>query len=424
MANTVLVGLQWGDEGKGKIIDVLTEDTKVIVRFQGGNNAGHTVEVGSDKYVLHLIPSGILREGAFNVIGNGLVVDLLALKEEIQGLVDRGIDVKSRLRISNRANVIFRHHCKMDGMSENQLGDGFIGTTKRGIGPAYSDKVNRCAMRMTDLLDKETFCTKFRKQAAVYNTVFKNAGLDELDIEAELQELLPVVEELIPMICDTQVLVNEAIEAGENVLFEGAQGAWLDVDHGTYPYVTSSNTTSGGACTGTGVSPRHINHVLGIVKAYTTRVGEGPFMTELFCEDGAELARVGNEFGATTGRARRCGWLDAVASRHSVQMNGADLLTVTKLDVLDGFEKIKICVSYKLDGEVIKGMPLDLNRLPDVEPVYEEVPGWQCSLEEVTEYDQLPENAKNYLTRMEELLGGKVYQVSVGPKRRQTFFVK
>ncbi len=421
MANTVLVGLQWGDEGKGKIIDVLTRDTKVIVRFQGGNNAGHTVEIGDKKYVLHLIPSGILREGTFNVIGNGLVVDIADLYKEISYLADLGIDVKSRLLLSNRAHVISACHRQMDGMSETSLGDKKIGTTKRGIGPAYADKVNRCGLRMADLLDIETFKNKFTAQAKAYNEMFRNAGVAELDYEAELESLLPIIDYLKPMICDTAKLINDQIKAGENVLFEGAQGTWLDVDFGTYPYVTSSNTTSGGACTGTGISPRHIDHVMGIVKAYTTRVGEGPFMTELFDEDGAELARVGHEFGATTGRPRRCGWLDAVATRAAVEINGADHLTLTKLDVLDGFETIKICVGYKLDGEVMNTMPLDLNRIGEVEPVYEEHPGWQTSLENVRTFEDLPENAKKYVKRVEELLDSEVKIISVGPKREQTF---
>lgn len=421
MANTVLVGLQWGDEGKGKIIDVLTRDTKVIVRFQGGNNAGHTVEIGDQKYVVHLIPSGILREGTFNIIGNGLVVDLAHLYKEIKYLADKGIDVKSRLMISNRAQVISACHRQMDGMSENSLGDKKIGTTKRGIGPAYADKVNRCGIRMADLLDIESFKTKFTAQAKEYNKAFAAAGIAELDYEAELETLLPIIDYIKPMISDTTALINAEIKKGENVLFEGAQGTWLDVDFGTYPYVTSSNTTSGGACTGSGVSPRHIDSVMGIVKAYTTRVGEGPFMTELFDEDGAELARVGHEFGATTGRPRRCGWLDAVATRAAVEINGADQLTLTKLDVLDGFKTIKICTGYKLDGEVMDTMPLDLNRIDEVEPVYEEHPGWETSLENVRSFDDLPENAKSYVRRVEELLDSKVKIISVGPKREQTF---
>jgi len=421
MANTVLVGLQWGDEGKGKIIDVLTRDTKVIVRFQGGNNAGHTVEIGDQKYVVHLIPSGILREGTFNIIGNGLVVDLAHLYKEIKYLADKGIDVKSRLMISNRAHVISACHRQMDGMSENSLGDKKIGTTKRGIGPAYADKVNRCGIRMSDLLDIETFKSKFIAQAEEYNKAFAAAGVAELDYEAELETLLPIIEYIKPMISDTTALINAEIKKGENVLFEGAQGTWLDVDFGTYPYVTSSNTTSGGACTGSGVSPRHIDSVMGIVKAYTTRVGEGPFMTELFDEDGAELARVGHEFGATTGRPRRCGWLDAVATRAAVEINGADQLTLTKLDVLDGFKTIKICTGYKLDGEVMDTMPLDLNRIDEVEPIYEEHPGWETSLENVRSFDDLPENAKKYVRRVEELLDSKVKIISVGPKREQTF---
>lgn len=424
MANTVLIGLQWGDEGKGKIIDVLTENTKWVVRYQGGNNAGHTVEIGSEKYVLHLIPSGILRDGVMNVIGNGLVVDLLALDSEIQGMVDRGVDVYSRLLLSNRAHLIFNFHRIKDGLKESSLGERMIGTTKRGIGPAYCDKVDRCGLRMCDLLDEARFEKLFREMAANYNAEFTRLGEETLDIDAEFAKLKPVVERLRPLITDTSLMINEAIQKGEEVLFEGAQGTWLDVDFGTYPYVTSSNTTSGGACTGTGVSPRHINHVMGIVKAYTTRVGEGPFMTELFCEDGAQLAKVGHEFGATTGRPRRCGWLDAVATRAAVDINGADQLTLTKLDVLDGFETIKICVAYELDGVRIESLPLDLNRCDQVTPIYEEHPGWMCSLEAVTSFDELPENAKKYVARVEELLGAQIRVISVGPRRDQTFFVQ
>ncbi|MGL4853857.1 MAG: adenylosuccinate synthase [Lentisphaeria bacterium] len=423
MANTVLVGLQWGDEGKGKIIDVLTRDTKVIVRYQGGNNAGHTVEIGADKYVLRLIPSGILREGTFNVIGNGLVVDIKGLYDEIKYLADRGIDVSNRLKISNRAHVISSCHMVMDSMSETSLGNNKIGTTKRGIGPAYSDKINRRGLRMADLLDLDSFQEKFYAQATRYNEIFCSKGLDVLDYKKEFQELLPIIEYIRPMICDTTMLINQQISAGENVLFEGAQGTWLDVDFGTYPFVTSSNTTSGGACTGTGVSPRHINHVMGIVKAYTTRVGEGPFMTELFDEDGAQLAKIGHEFGSVTGRPRRCGWLDAVATKQAVIINGADQLTLTKLDVLDSFKTIKICVGYKIDGQIIDHFPLDLNSMASVEPVYEEHAGWMCDLSEVKSFNDLPENAQKYVRRVEELLGAEVKIISVGPKRAQTFEV-
>jgi adenylosuccinate synthase len=421
MANTVLIGLQWGDEGKGKIIDVLTENTKVVVRFQGGNNAGHTVEIGEDKYVLHLLPSGMLRQETYNIIGNGLVVDLKSLKEEIEMLLAGGISLEGRLLLSNRAHIISACHRAMDGMSEIILGDNKIGTTKRGIGPAYADKINRCGLRMADLIDIENFKRKFIDQAKAYNEIFERAGLESLDYEKELAELLPVVDFLKPMICDTTQFINDEIAKGENILFEGAQGTWLDVDFGTYPFVTSSNTTSGGACTGTGVSPRHIDHVMGIVKAYTTRVGEGPFMTELFDEDGAELARVGHEFGATTGRPRRCGWLDAVATRAAVDINGADQLTLTKLDVLDGFKTIKICTAYELDGKITKTMPLELNRINEVTPIYEELPGWQCSTEAVRSFDELPTNAQKYVRRIEELLNSTVKIISVGPKREQTF---
>ncbi len=424
MANTVLVGLQWGDEGKGKIIDVLTKHADVVVRFQGGNNAGHTVEIGDQKFVLHLIPSGILRQEALCVIGNGLVVDVLGLHEEILGLEARGIEVDSRLQISSRCQLVFNYHRRLDSLKELSLGSGKIGTTGRGIGPAYADKVNRVGLRGSELCHPKRLEEHFRAQSEAHNAIFRQAGVEPLDIDAEWEKLQPAVAKLAPMVCDTVLTVNRAIEANQNVLFEGAQGTWLDVDYGTYPFVTSSNTTVGGACTGTGVAPTRIGHVVGIAKAYTTRVGEGPFPTELFDEVGKHLGKVGHEFGATTGRPRRCGWFDAVATRYAAMLNGVtDGLVVTKLDVLDGLETIKICTAYELDGQRITDMPSDNEDIARVVPVYEEHPGWMQSTENVNSWDDLPELARKYLCRIEELLKAKLEIVSVGPRRAQTFKV-
>jgi adenylosuccinate synthase len=424
MANSVLVGLQWGDEGKGKIIDVLTENADVVVRFQGGNNAGHTVEVGEEKFVLHLIPSGIIRDNAICVIGNGLVVNPLGLCEEIRGLEERGITVDGRLEISTRCQLVFNYHCEFDGLNESQLGDNKIGTTRRGIGPAYADKINRVGLRGSDLTRPERLEKRFRAQLAVYNEQFRNAGQPELDADAEWALLKPAAERLAPMVCDTALTVNRASKARKNVLLEGAQGTWLDVDFGTYPFVTSSSTTAGGASTGSGLAPHKIEHVIGVAKAYTTRVGEGPFMTELLDEMGEQLRRNGNEFGATTGRPRRCGWFDAVATRYAAMINGVETgIALTKLDVLDDLETIKICVAYDLNGERITDMPSDTEDLAKVVPIYEEMPGWLTPTTKAQCWEELPEKAQAYLRRLEELMEAKIEIVSVGPRRAQTFFV-
>ncbi|MEA2012722.1 MAG: adenylosuccinate synthase [Verrucomicrobiota bacterium] len=424
MPANVLVGLQWGDEGKGKIIDVLTEKTDIVVRFQGGGNAGHTVEIEDEKYVLHLLPSGILREKTINVVGNGLVVDLIAMNEEIKGLEKRGIDVANRLMISNRAHLSFSYHKELDGLSEKRLGDNSIGTTKKGIGPTYSDKVNRCAIRVCDLLDEEAFWKKFKTKLDASNKILVAANLNVLDYEEEKKKITPALNRIKPFIADTVAFLNKAVKDGKSILFEGAQGMWLDVDFGTYPYVTSSNTTVGGACTGTGVPPQAIDSVVGIAKAYTTRVGEGPFMTELLDESGATLRKIGHEFGATTGRPRRCGWFDAVATKYSAILNGVDKLCIMKLDVLSNLSPLKICTAYKLDGKLIDEMPLNPVDLEKVEPVYEDMPGWTEDLTEVTTYKELPENAKKYIARLEELLEIEATIISVGPRRKQTFYKK
>lgn len=423
MAVTVLVGIQWGDEGKGKIIDVLTEQSDLIVRFQGGNNAGHTVEVGDDKYVLHLIPSGILRDAKRCVIGNGVVVNPLDLLKEITGLEKRGIDVRSRLQISSRAHLVFTYHRVADAAREQRAGGSMIGTTKRGIGPTYADKANRVGIRAHDLLHKDRLEQKLRQQIETYNNMFKALGVDQLDADEEWAAISQAADELAPLVADTVLTVNQSIRDGERVLCEGAQGMHLDIDFGTYPYVTSSNTTTGGACTGTGIAPNRIDEVVGVVKAYTTRVGEGPFPTELTGQDGEDLRQAGNEFGATTGRPRRCGWFDAIACRYAVMVNGASHLAVTKLDVLDNLPTLKICTAYRLDGQTITDFPSDPEELLRVQPVYEDIDGWESDTTEVRTWNDLPEKAQAYLTRLSELLETPVGIVSTGPGRAQTFSV-
>jgi adenylosuccinate synthase len=421
MANTVLVGLQWGDEGKGKIIDVLTRDADVVVRFQGGNNAGHTVEIGENKFVLHLIPSGILRPEAQCVIANGLVVSVTGLKEELDGLEAKGIDISDRLFISDRCQLLFAYHCMADGLKEGQLGEKKIGTTKRGIGPAYADKANRCGLRARELKRPEVMKQKFYAEGEKYNRLFAEHGVDRLDLDAEWAKLAEIAAQLAPMVTDTTLLLNRAAEEGRSILFEGAQGTWLDIDFGTYPFVTSSNTSVGGACTGTGVPPSRIQEVVGVAKAYTTRVGAGPFPTELEDEVGEFMRQKGGEYGATTGRPRRCGWFDAVATRYAVMLNGVTGIALTKMDVLDEFETLKICTAYELDGETITDMPADSDDLSRVTPIYEEVPGWCEDTTNVTSYDQLPEKAKAYIDRLMELINARPQIISVGPRRAQTF---
>lgn len=423
MANTVLIGLQWGDEGKGKIIDVLTEKAEVVVRFQGGDNAGHTVEIGSEKFVLHLIPSGILRAGSLCVIGNGVVLNPLSLHQEITALEARGIKIGERLEISNRCPLVFCFHSAMDGLSETSLGEQKIGTTRRGIGPAYTDKVKRTSIRAADLRHPTRLEKRFRAQAAAYNAIFRGAGMAELDIAAEWAKLQPVAAALAPLVHDTVLTLHRAIAAKRELLFEGAQGTWLDVDFGTYPFVTSSNTTAGGACTGSGVPPCAIRDVLGVVKAYTTRVGAGPFPTELTDATGEFLRKKGNEFGATTGRPRRCGWFDAVATRYAVMLNGASRVAITKLDVLDGQETVKICTAYELDGVRIAELPSDPEDFAKVIPIYEDMPGWSADTSRATTWAELPLAARRYLRRLEKLIGSKIAIVSVGPNRAQTFAV-
>ena len=415
----ILVGTQWGDEGKGKLIDVLTGDVDMVVRFQGGNNAGHTVEIGEERYVLHLVPSGIFRPGVRCVIGNGLVVDPIALVEELEGIRARGIAADT-LELSDRAQLIFVYHKRADALNEKGAARK-IGTTGRGIGPAYCDKMRRSGIRGCDLCKPEILSAKFRAEAARYNKIFAEAGAEEIDIEKELSLVLEAAAKLAPLVRNTAYSVVEAVKQGKNVLCEGAQGGLLDVDHGTYPFVTSSNTISGGACTGAGIPPTAVRNVYGVIKAYTTRVGEGPFPTELFDAAGELLRARGREFGATTGRPRRCGWFDAVAARYSCMLSGVNKLLVTKLDVLDEFDEIAICTAYEIDGVRTDEFPAAVEDLEKVKPVYELVPGWKTSLDAVTSVDQLPENARKYLARMAELIGADIEIISVGPRRDQTF---
>lgn len=423
MPNTVLVGAQWGDEGKGKIIDVLTQDVDVVVRFQGGNNAGHTVKVDDKKYVLHLIPSGILHDDKTCVIGNGVVVDPLALLAELDEIRDQGMHVEGRFFISNRAHVVFPFHGAIDAGREARLNkDRKIGTTKRGIGPAYGSKVSRVGLRMADLIDPG-----FPQLLAPYieesNNVLKALGSEPVDPERVTADYREAAEKLAPFVADSVSVLNDAVRAGKSILFEGAQGTMLDIDFGTYPYVTSSNATAGGACTGTGIPPHRIDRVIGVIKAYTTRVGEGPFPTELTDDVGRHLAKEGNEFGATTGRPRRCGWFDAVVGRYSAIINGFDYWAMTKLDVMDALDTLKICVAYDCDGTVCDTLPANIRSLEHCKPVYEEMEGWQTSTREVERMEDLPAKARAYVDRLCELTGVPLGILSLGPGRKRTLRV-
>lgn len=423
MPNTILIGAQWGDEGKGKIIDVLTERVDWVVRSQGGNNAGHTVEIGEEKFVLHLVPSGILHEGKRCVIGNGVVLDPVALVEEIQGVVARGFSVEGRLFISDRAHVVFPYHRMLDAQGEARRAKGDqIGTTMRGIGPTYGDKAARFGLRMCDLVDPE-FPALLRSRVEEKNRALAALGAPVVDYAEVLAATQRALEVLRPLVCDTVSLLHAAVERGESLLFEGAQGIMLDIDFGTYPYVTSSNASAGGSCTGSGVPPSRIDHVVGVLKAYTTRVGEGPFPTELFDADGEELRRVGREFGATTGRPRRCGWFDAVVARHAVMTCGVDEWALTKLDVLDGFETLRICVAYELDGQRINHFPANVRETARCKPIYEDLPGWKASTRAVAQFGDLPTAAQRYVARLEQITGVSVGILSLGPRRESTLIL-
>ncbi len=419
--NVVVIGTQWGDEGKGKIVDLLTERATAVARFQGGHNAGHTIVIEGEKTVLHLIPSGILRDGVSCLIGNGVVLALDALVEEADALIKRGVPVYERLKISPGCPLILPSHVALDAAREKARGSSAIGTTGRGIGPAYEDKVSRRALKVSDLFVRETFASKLGEILDYHNFLLKNYyGAMPVDFTKTLDEALGYAEIIAPVTADITQILQDLADSDKSILFEGAQGSFLDIDHGTYPFVTSSNTVAAAASTGTGIGPRNLDYILGIVKAYTTRVGAGPFPTELFDDDGAHLAKVGAEFGATTGRPRRCGWFDAVALRRSIINSSVSGLCVTKLDVLDELETIQICVGYTIDGESIPGLPVVVDRFAKCKPVYEEWSGWQESTVGVTNYGDLPQKALDYLTRIEELAGVPVDIISTGPDREQT----
>ena len=424
MPNIVIVGTQWGDEGKGKIVDLLSEFADIVVRFQGGNNAGHTIVVNGEQFISHLVPSGILQRKTC-LIGNGVVVDPEVLVQELDNLKKRGIDVGSdTLKISEKAHIIMPYHKQIDLAREKKKGDKKIGTTGRGIGPCYEDKACRRGIRFVDLIDFEGFTEKIRTVMEEKNFYLKHYHSSEtLDPESIIDQYKGYAKRLAPHVVNISVVMNQAIKANKQILFEGAQGTHLDIDHGTYPYVTSSNTISGNACCGSGIGPKEITGVIGIVKAYTTRVGEGPFPTELFDEIGDAIQVKGAEFGATTGRKRRCGWLDSVLLRNSARLNGLTGLAITKLDVLGELESLKICNAYENNGEIIHDFPASIKILKACKPVLETLPGWSEDISGVRKIDDLPQNAKNYLKRIEELTETPINIISVGPGRDQTIIV-
>ncbi len=428
--NVVVVGAQWGDEGKGKVVDWLTDHAQGVVRFQGGHNAGHTLVIGNKKTVLHLIPSGILHSNVACYIGNGVVISLQALLEEIDMLEQAGVDVQGRLYISKACPLILPSHSALDNARETAMGADKIGTTGRGIGPAYEDKVARRAVRIQDLFHRDYFAAKLGKILDYHNFVLKNYfHAPIVDFQKTMDDTLSLAERIKPMVADVSRLLIEANKVGNNLLFEGAQGMMLDIDHGTYPYVTSSNCVAGAATTGSGVGPQMLHYVLGITKAYTTRVGAGPFPTELDDDIGKHLAKRGNEFGATTGRPRRCGWFDAIAMKRSIQINGISGLCVTKLDVLDGVETLRIGVGYKLskdekEEELGSILPIGADELAHCKPIYEEMPGWMDSTVGIKNFEQLPKAAQNYLKRMESVCEVPVDMISTGPSREETIVLR
>ena len=420
MTNTCVIGLQWGDEGKGKIIDILAKDYDIIVRYQGGGNAGHTLIIDDEKFIFHLIPSGILHPDKKCVIGNGIVFDPRLFLDEVAGLSKRNINVNRNLFVSDRAHVVFPYHKKLDLLIEKQKGNSMIGTTGRGIGPCYTDKIARDGIRVAELLHKEHFKEKLKKTVEEKNRLFVDLYKDEpVSWEEIYEEYCVYAEKISPFVCDTVDLMAKAIEDNKKILFEGAQGALLDVDFGTYPYTTSSNASAGGVSSGIGVSPKQIHDIIGITKAYATRVGSGPFPTEIDGEQGEHIRKKGGEFGSTTGRPRRCGWFDAVAIRHSVRISGVDSLIMTKMDVLDDQETIRICTGYKSNKKVYHNFPADLDVLENCEPVYEEVSGWMEDTSKVRDVKSLPGKAMDYIRKVEEIIGLKVKMVSVGPERLQ-----
>jgi len=419
--NVVVLGTQWGDEGKGKIVDLLTEKVSQIARFQGGHNAGHTLVIEGKKTVLHLIPSGILHDGVTCMIGNGVVLSPEALLTEIAELESNGVEVRSKIKLSPACPLILPYHIALDQAREAKKGEAKIGTTGRGIGPAYEDKVSRRGLRLGDLLNEQRFGVKLAEVLEYHNfALTQYYGADPIDYQEVLSQCIEFARELRPMIADVTDMLHTARESGESILFEGAQGSLLDIDHGTYPFVTSSNTTAGGTATGSGFGPMYLDYILGITKAYTTRVGSGPFPTELACDVGQHLGVKGHEFGATTGRKRRTGWFDAVAVKHAVRINSMTGMCLTKLDVLDGLEEIKICVGYKDSQGNPSGIPVDAEQWEDVEPIYETLPGWSETTFGVQSHDGLPVNAVNYIKRIEELVGIPVDIISTGPDRVET----
>jgi adenylosuccinate synthase len=421
----VILGSQWGDEGKGKVVDLLMEQASVVVRFQGGNNAGHTLVINGEKTILRLIPSGILHSHVQCLIGNGVVLSPTALLQEMGELAQRGIPVIERLRISEACTLLLPYHVALDQAREKAKGNAKIGTTGRGIGPAYEDKVARRALRFGDLFDEQRFADKLKETLDYHNFMLKNYYQQApVDYQAVLADTLALVPQLKPMKADVSALLAKYHAEGKNILFEGAQGTLLDVDHGTYPFVTSSNTVAGAASVGSGFGPRYFDYILGITKAYTTRVGSGPFPTELKDEIGAQLAQRGNEFGSVTGRPRRCGWLDMVILRRSTQLNSFSGLCVTKLDVLDGLETLRICTGYRLNGQEVFELPTEATELAACEPVYEEMPGWKDSTYGVKSFAALPKNAQNYLLRVQELAGVPIDMISTGPDRNETIILK
>jgi len=422
MANTILVGAQWGDEGKGKIIDVLTETANLVVRSQGGSNAGHTVWVGSEKYVLHLIPSGILRRGKQCIIGNGVVIDPVSLVCELDGLRRRKVNVKGRLHISDKAHMVMPYHHEIDACAERLKGKNKIGTTLRGIGPAYSDKIARTGLRMADLVDAKNFESRLRVRIREANRLIKAFGGKPVSIKPVYAEYSRAARRLRPFVTNTTRMVHKALEAKKEILFEGAQGTYLDIDQGTYPFVTSSNTTSGGACTGSGMPPNRVDHVMGVMKAYTTRVGGGPFPTEND-DIGDMLHAMGREFGATTGRPRRCGWLDAVATRQAAQVNGIDQLAITNIDGLDKLSTIRVCTAYRLNGRRIDYLPTGIDDMVKLKPVYQSFPGWEADTSNARTWMELPLKTRKYLRAIAKMIGAKIAIASIGPGRSQTIIL-
>lgn len=420
MATAMVLGTQWGDEGKGKIVDYLAQKADVVIRSQGGNNAGHTVVADGQSFALRLLPSGILFSEKTCIIGNGVVVNPEVLLEEIDGMVKKGVAI-SKLEVSTRAHVIMPYHIRIDEEDEKLRGDDKIGTTKNGIGPCYADKINRVGIRIGDLMDRDVFYQKLKTNLELKNRLFATYyNCEGFDFEEIFTKYTALAERICPYVKDTEYSANQYIKEGKKVLFEGAQATMLDLDHGTYPFVTSSNPTAGGACVGSGVGPRMMSNIIGVVKAYTTRVGAGPFPAEQSNKIGEYLRETGHEFGTVTGRSRRCGWFDSVVVRYAAMLNSLDYLAITRLDILDGLDTINICKGYMYKGIELKEYPESLNILQDVEPVYEELPGWKTDISGCKSYDELPENARYYVERISQLVGVPLGIVSVGPDRSQT----